>query len=266
MKYQPKIGIPYMGSKRKIANKIVNFIIDQHQEINNFYDVFGGGGAISFEALQKHQIKSVHYNDLNSGVVNLLRKIQKDGVTEEFYEWVSREEFNKFKNGDSWRNGLIKTCWSFGNNQADYLYGKEKEEYYKSIFLERDCRIRHGLNQLKRIANLSNIKELQITNNSWGYINDIDFKENDVTYLDPPYLNTSKYQCDISHDELNDFIKSTKATVYISSYEWFDLEPVLSIEHRSSLSATNNNKKVIENLYCNKKVKKKKEIVQPPLF
>ena len=42
------LGLPYMGSKRKIAPKIVDFILDQNPDCKYIYDLFGGGGAVSF--------------------------------------------------------------------------------------------------------------------------------------------------------------------------------------------------------------------------
>jgi site-specific DNA-adenine methylase len=45
-------GIPYMGSKRKIAGEIVDFIANHSRHARHFYDLFGGGGAVSFAALQ----------------------------------------------------------------------------------------------------------------------------------------------------------------------------------------------------------------------
>ena len=61
------IGIPYMGSKRKLASSIVSEIVNRHPEATQFYDLFGGGGAISFEALKYRQLK-VHYNELNTSI------------------------------------------------------------------------------------------------------------------------------------------------------------------------------------------------------
>jgi len=43
MKRQYKLGIPYMGSKRKIARPIMDYILKQNQNATIFYDVFGGG-------------------------------------------------------------------------------------------------------------------------------------------------------------------------------------------------------------------------------
>ena len=129
------LGIPYMGSKRKLSKKIIDHIIVHNPNCKYIYDLFGGGGAISFEALKRKQFKGVYYNELNTGVVELLKKIKKDGVTKEFYEWVSREEFKEKVNDNDWKGGLIKTIWSFGNNQKDYLFSDESE-YIKNILHE----------------------------------------------------------------------------------------------------------------------------------
>jgi len=131
-----KLGIPYKGSKRKLATKIVNHIIENNPNCKYIYDLFGGGGAISFNAIQRPQIKKVFYNEINTGVVELLNKIKKDGVTDEFYKWVSREEFYKHKNDKTWYSGLIQTCWSFGNNGKDYLFSKENEKIKKIYIMQ----------------------------------------------------------------------------------------------------------------------------------
>ena len=40
------LGIPYMGSKRKLASDILHFITSRHNNIDTFYDLFGGGGSV----------------------------------------------------------------------------------------------------------------------------------------------------------------------------------------------------------------------------
>ena len=51
--------LPYMGSKRKLAARILDTIIScQHGRSLKLYDLFGGGGAVSFEALQRPEIDS----------------------------------------------------------------------------------------------------------------------------------------------------------------------------------------------------------------
>ena len=129
----PKLGMPYMGSKRKIASKIINYILEQNPNAKYFYDLFGGGGAMSFEALQRPQIKQVHYNEYNTGVFELLKDILDHGVTDKYYQWIDRETFMKNKNRDTWLGGLCKVIWSFGNIQRTYLFSKDKEEYKKLL-------------------------------------------------------------------------------------------------------------------------------------
>ena len=122
-----------MGSKRRLSREIVDHILTAHPNTKYVWDLFGGGGAISFEFLQRRQIERVVYNELNTGVVELLRKIQKDGITPEFYQWVDRDTFNKHKNDDDWFGGLCKVIWSFGNNQHGYLFGRHIEQYKKEF-------------------------------------------------------------------------------------------------------------------------------------
>ena len=130
-----KFGVPYMGSKRGISDKIVDYILSYNPNVKYIYDLFGGGGAVSFEFLQRAQIKKVIYNELNTGVCELLKDIQKTGITDKYYVWIDRETFNNHKNDSDWFGGFIKTCWSFGNNQKNYLYSKEIEEYKHNYHL-----------------------------------------------------------------------------------------------------------------------------------
>jgi len=123
-----QLSIPYMGSKAKLAPKIFGHILEHNPNAKHFYDLFGGGAAMSLYAAQLDQLETVHYNELNTGVVELLKKVLTDGVTEDFYKWFSREEFHALKDDPTWLGGLVATCWSFGNNkEKGYLYSKENE-------------------------------------------------------------------------------------------------------------------------------------------
>lgn len=122
------IGIPYMGSKRKLSKKILDYIVAHNPNATHFYDLFGGGGAISFEVLKRKQFKTVFYNDFNTGVVEFLKEIIKNGVTYKYYNWIDKFTFDKHKSDNDWFGGFVKTCWSFGNDQKSYLYGKNIEE------------------------------------------------------------------------------------------------------------------------------------------
>jgi site-specific DNA-adenine methylase len=49
------LGIPYMGSKRKIAKPLIDYMLNSNPNAKYFYDLFGGGGDMSFEALQRRR-------------------------------------------------------------------------------------------------------------------------------------------------------------------------------------------------------------------
>ena len=132
MGYIPKLGLSYMGSKRILAKHIIDHILEKNPNCKYIYDLFGGGGAISFEAMQRKQIKKVFYNELNTGVVELLKDFFKNGITDKYYQWVDRETFFKNKNEDSWFGGFVKVFYSFGSNQRTYLYNKDIEKYKKN--------------------------------------------------------------------------------------------------------------------------------------
>lgn len=192
-----QLGIPYMGSKRKLASKIVDFIIDLNKGVEYVYDVFGGGGAISYEFVRRQQIKRVYYNDLNTSVCELIKKIQKDGVTKEFYNWVSREDFKSLKGGNDWKAGLVKTCWSFGSSQKAYVYGERvepiKKQFHDYVFYKKDLQgyeninsdnIQERANYIKRQAkgSFENImKNLEIKRLFKKYQNILDSKHSKET-------------------------------------------------------------------------------------
>ena len=78
-----KLGIGYMGSKRRLSREIVDHILTARPNTKYVWDLFGGGGAISFEFLQRRQIERVVYNELNTGVVGMVfieTRLQQKGL------------------------------------------------------------------------------------------------------------------------------------------------------------------------------------------
>lgn len=68
-----KLGLPYLGGKRAIAWKIVDKMLGDNPNCEYIWDLFGGGGAISFEAMQRQQIKQVYYNEIAENVKGLIQ-------------------------------------------------------------------------------------------------------------------------------------------------------------------------------------------------
>lgn len=125
--------VPYMGSKRGSASKIVSVMRLYQPEVTTVYDVFCGGFAISEELLRRGY--NVYASDLNAAVVNLIRETLygecKDPQTDEsIFEhprFIHRGEFEARNNDDDWFAGYVKCIWSFGNNNKGYLYSPENE-------------------------------------------------------------------------------------------------------------------------------------------
>ena len=81
------LGIPYQGSKRRIAAKIV----DLFPAAQVLVDVFAGGCAVTHAALLSGKFDKVIANDLSDDP-QLFYYCMKYGVPEK-PKWVSRDEF-----------------------------------------------------------------------------------------------------------------------------------------------------------------------------
>lgn len=125
-----KYGIPYMGSKSKIARSLaMNFPSADH-----FYDLFGGGFSMThymvLNCSQKY--KHFHYNEIEHSTVQLVRDAIAGKYSYNNFKppWVSRDDFiNNIK------DPYIKICWSFGNDQKTYMFGPSIQPYKKSMHM-----------------------------------------------------------------------------------------------------------------------------------
>ena len=124
-------GLPYMGSKNRIAEKIITEIIWNEPNAQIFIDLFAGGCAMSHAALLSGKFKKVIANDINA-----MPKLFQDAILGKYRNekrWISRDEFHKLKDTDMY----IKSCWSFGNRGATYMYGEHLEPYKKAYHYAR---------------------------------------------------------------------------------------------------------------------------------
>lgn len=296
-----------MGSKRKLATEIVQLLRQRHHSARTLYDVFGGGGAISFEAYKHFPL--VRYNEIKTSIVAVVEQL-KVGIPEEWWHPVSREQFARSMNGTTAYDGMVQTCWSFGNNpDKGYLYGAEIEGLKLSahafiVYNDIDSRDKFceltGLNvplfsdedsfydrrmimkrwleperfqiqglealerpqALERLEQVESIQRIErlpqgnfaniITSNK-DY-RELAFEPNSIIYCDPPYIGTADYSTQFNHDEFYEWCMAQDNPVYISEYQMpKEFEIVHQFAHKSTLSATNNNKKVIENIFWNGK-------------
>ena len=127
-----KLGLPYQGSKRCIATRIV----DLFPAAQTLVDVFAGGCAVTHAALLSGKFDKIIANDL-SDAPQLFYYCVKYGVPEK-PRWVSREDFFALKD----RDPLIRYCYSFKNDGRSYLYSRDIEPLKRAAHravVDGDC-------------------------------------------------------------------------------------------------------------------------------
>ncbi len=236
------LGLPYVGSKRKISKKIVELIKQNYGADKTVYDLFGGGGAVTLECMINGI--DVVYNDINDLPMRAIKKIASEDF--EFLKTllIPRDEFMELRNKENIDEieYLRLVVNSFGYNQTQYLYAMEHSEIKNKIakdYIERfntakGYRVwnksRGGytrISQLERIAQLERLQEtlnvydlnnLKVYAEDYTYFSDV---ENSIIYLDPPYKNTvSRAYKKIDYERFTDWAKmmSEKNIVIISEY------------------------------------------------
>ena len=269
-------GIPYQGSKNRIAKDIINFL----PHGNRLVDLFGGGMAITHCAMLSDKWNNFLYNDFNPLLKPLLIKaINGDYNYDKFKpEFITREKFFELKDTD----GYVKWIWSFSNNGRSYLFGKriekDKQDIHNLIVfnitspeLEKKYGIKIELketgikerrlefrkiirdNKLGRcvLEQLERLQQLEL--NCFDYKN-YTYVDGDVVYCDIPYENTVGYGDEFNHKEFYEWVKSRPYKVYFSSYEISDnsFDVVWQKEKRSLMRGAKTKLYKIERIYTNR--------------
>ena len=219
------IGLPYIGSKKKISKKLIEIIKQNFGTDKTVYDLFGGGGAITLEC--KLQGIDAVYNDIDPIPGQMIQKILSED--REYLKTLicSREEFFQIRDKEdkSIDDHLKLLVNSFGNNKKGYLYSKKhsdiKYKLAKEIIEKHDCfygykqtetfkkavqekkeitqlqqlQQMQQLEQLQRLQQLENIQDIEANGKIKFYNKDYkEFSEieNSILYLDPPYKKTKK--------------------------------------------------------------------------
>lgn len=120
-------GLPYMGSK----NKIAEWVVGHFPEKKHFYDLFAGGCAVTHCAMLKSKFETFTINDISKMTEFFTDAISGKYAAEK--RWISREDFFRLKDNDEY----VRICWSFGNKGTNYLYSKEIEPWKKALHYAR---------------------------------------------------------------------------------------------------------------------------------
>lgn len=279
-------GLPYQGSK----NKIAEFIISKLPRAEHFYDLFAGGCAVTHCALLSGKYNYVHANDIQIKYPQLFYDAAHGKYKNE-NRVITRDEFFMFKDTDA----LVELCWSFGNGRTTYLWDKNIEDvkqaackvimcddminrrlyFYefinklKSIMYveENDKLIQlktlesleriQCLERLERIQCLECLGEMHILERldiSGKSYNEVEILPNSVVYCDPPYIGTKGYCVEFDHEQFYEWLRNTNFPVYISEYTMpSDFAIVASIDKISNFSATDKSTVKQENLYIHER-------------
>ena len=249
--------LPYMGSKQNIAYSIMMAIYSKKPKAKYFFDIFGGGAAMSLMAKQ-FGLK-VFYTEKNGGIVNLLNFLKDNKIPKDWIRWIDRNEFKACLGKEDPFSVFVTVVWSFGNNRKAYLFGKDIEELKHLAFeviVNRDLKALAKLKQATGIelkmpaqANLHDrrldfsrqIKSvkgfhrrcpelIQIQSLSQleccsrlqqlEYLQQLDLPYDEVViYCDPPYRGTAEYtDGGFNHREFDDWVRKLKYDVFISEY------------------------------------------------
>lgn len=279
-------GMPYMGSK----NKIAKWVLDALPPADNFYDLFCGGCAITHCAMEQYKYKNYYINDIKGE----MPKAFIDGTKGKFSQedrWISHDEFNKLKGtGDVY----VDTCFSFGNNwHKGYAYSRKIESlkkaahyaiFYGDYSLMNDIGIdvslikeietkrdkyltfkkivkdkigRFDLQSLESLERLERLESLEstalITSFSKSY-DDIEIRNNSVIYCDIPYRGKAEYSKDgFDYGKFYKWSLEQTEPIFISEYNMpDDFICIAEKERTSPLNATNNSLRKIEKIFIPK--------------
>lgn len=293
-----KYGLPYMGSKSAIADKIIAVLPAGER----FIDLFGGGGAMTHAAALSGKYGEVVYSDADPIACEyILRAIRGDYSPERFTpRWVSRDEFFEKKDVDPY----IRYCWSFGNRGGTYLYGRNVEGLKRRLFewivygqntdfvaglevpvadapyggiAERFAFIKRHIHDrlptfvtvenlenlarvqsLERLARVQSLENLAQVSVLHRGYSDYRYQPGDVVYCDPPYDSRKKYV--IGDFDFAAFMGwAARIPCYISSYELDDRRFRIYHEFKKrQLLCATKNCTVIERLYASRYAAKEK--------
>ena len=282
-------GIPYMGSKSRIAPALLSKLPNGER----FVDLFGGGFSMTHCRTLSGKYKRFLYNDYNPLIVNLVRDACNGRYNYRRFKpnFVTRTMFFDSMEKD----GYIKYIWSFGTGGSGYLFGFDRERFkharHDFVVFGKPSRLLdprrmkavkskdihkrrmefsgwrrkekknaglymlEQLQRLERLQQLEQIPKLERLELSIKSYEEYEYQEGDVVYCDPPYEGTRKYDDGgFDHYAFYKWAATRPYQIWFSSYPniSYDFKKVYAIKLNSTLSRDNNSRAEFEVLYTNK--------------
>ncbi|MBL4951057.1 DNA adenine methylase [Neobacillus sp. YIM B02564] len=237
-----KLEIPcaYQGGKQRLAKDIVNIIFNENEinESTRFYDLCCGTGAITIELVNRG-IKPKNITMLDISVWGMFWKAVGDGNfdIDKFKEYIDSVPEDKFliqsyikelykqpANIDTIYKFLLIQATSFGSkaiwlkNEIEWCTSSFRNYWQPNGIAKRKSPVNPMIpmpdTMFKRMVNIvERMKGVNVINDDINSL--LEFEENSITYIDPPYQNTSGYGYSFGLNEyINKIIKYNK--IYIS--------------------------------------------------
>lgn len=279
MKRRKAYGLPYKGSKSRIADWVVSAL----PENETLVDLFAGGCAVTHCAMLSGKFKRVIANDISDAP-----EVFADAVNGKIdISWfpLTREQFKVST------DTLSRLVYSYGNDQRSYIYGAEREGvciaaermmygatvadryaaykvFIRALSSHLQCGGKVGrnvselqgvekVNRLQAVEWVTRVQDIrgacraaELETSRCDY-RDFDVPANATVYADPPYKGTtiSQYGGGFDYDAFEDWLAEVDFPVFVSEYTC--PKGCVEIAKRDSISLADhsNSKRVVERLF-----------------
>lgn len=214
-------GVPYQGSKNKIAKDIIELLPSGHR----FVDLFAGGCAMTHAAMASGKYDCALTNDKFPVRGLDLFKMAVNGEFDDskYLRLVGYDEFYERRYIEPWMIGM------FGFNTTDrYFAGKNgqaaqliSKNSITDIITLAQFGCKFPLQRLNRLRKLKDCVDLAKVEFAKMDYTDYEFREGDVVYCDPPYRGTGNYRHTkekFDHDQFWNWVRTRDYPVYVSEY------------------------------------------------
>ena len=242
-----RYGLPYQGSKSRIAEWVVSCLPPSHTLV----DLFAGGCAVTHAALLSGKWETIIANDVTDSVKVFCAAI--NGEFDGYSLCPARDEWLKYRDEDT----AMALLHSFGNDKTTYLWSEELEAvkrpaslmvsapslweryqwYHRFIAAMVDylngvdgntVKLRdahgHGVNEvenMERLVQLERVSRLQGLQGLQGDYRLVAIPEGATVYADPPYRgtpNSSRYGA-FDFDAFDAWLGGVDFPVFVSEYD-----------------------------------------------
>ena len=214
-------GIPYQGSKNRIAKEL----IVQMPEGERFVDLFAGGCAMTHAALASGKYDCALTNDKFPVIGVDLFKMAVNGEFDDpkYLRLVGYDEFYERRYIDPWMIAIFgfnatDRYFAGKNGQTTQLIVKNNITDIMTLAQFGELRPLQYLNRLRKLKGSADMMKVEFAQMDYK---DYEFREGDVVYCDPPYRNTRYYghtKEKFDHDKFWEWARTRDYPVYVSEY------------------------------------------------